>query len=86
MMRLIMILRLFHHRKEKYITLENDTVVPYDYLFIFGGQQYHQPYSLGLCKEVQRCPSNVFVVNRHKDSLSALRKLKKIIHGNKDCK
>lgn len=57
-------------RKQKYITVSNDLIVPYDYLFLMCGLQYTHPYAEGIRADkcIQDCPSNVFTINRYKSA------------------
>lgn len=72
------------NRKEKYITVGEESELPYDYLFLMCGHQFPRLH-LKLVKNenvkwtLLDNPQNVFYINTEIDASQSLRKLKNLI-------
>ncbi|KAF5281306.1 hypothetical protein FQR65_LT14767 [Abscondita terminalis] len=60
------------NRIDKQLIVNKDSYVPYDLLFLMGGQQFQKPQ----LKSSKQFPENVFLINTEIDATHALKQLK----------
>ncbi|XP_063927085.1 cilia- and flagella-associated protein 61-like isoform X2 [Zophobas morio] len=72
-------------RKEKFISLNDDTHLPYDYLFLMCGEQFQKPpiKKKEIVKKRVDFPQNVFIINTEADAGNAFNALKNLTANQK---
>lgn len=73
------------NRKEKYVGLNDDSFLPYDYLFLMCGEQFQKPPAKKkeIVKKRSEFPQNVFIINTEADAGNAFNALKNLTSGQK---
>ncbi|EFA04891.2 Uncharacterized protein C20orf26-like Protein [Tribolium castaneum] len=73
------------NRKEKYVGLNDESYLPYDYLFLMCGEQFQKPplRKKEVVKKRTEFPQNVFIINTEVDAGNAFNALKSLTSGQK---
>ncbi|RZB94437.1 hypothetical protein BDFB_012732, partial [Asbolus verrucosus] len=77
------------NRKEKYVGLNDDSYIPYDYLFLMCGEQFQKPPERNKdltrhdMKKKSEFPQNVFIINTEADAANAFNALKNLAQSQK---
>ncbi|CAH0549570.1 unnamed protein product [Brassicogethes aeneus] len=74
------------NRRERYITIDDVSYIPYDFLFLMCGEQFQKNSVRPDVEPKKEYPRNVYVINTELDAVSAiidLRTIKQVKKGDK---